>query len=179
MRLIVGLDRPTGGDATIGGVHYADLPRPLRVVGALLDAGAAHKGRSAYDHLLYLSQTQGIARRRVDEVLDLVGLHDVAHERAGSFSLAISVGAIVRHAAGGIAGIIAFVLVLAPLTQLIPGSTGDHVFAYLPTSAGQLMVNARQGPDDLLTPWQGFGVMCLWTVALMLLANYLLWRRDA
>ena len=87
MRLIVGLDRPTAGDATIGGVHYADLPRPLRVVGALLDAGAAHKGRSAYDHLLYLAQTQGIARRRVDEVLDLVGLHDVAHERAGSFSL--------------------------------------------------------------------------------------------
>jgi ABC-2 type transport system ATP-binding protein len=87
MRLIVGLDRPTSGDATIGGVHYADLPRPLRVVGALLDAGAAHKGRSAYDHLLYLAQTQGIARRRVDEVLDLVGLHDVAHQRAGSFSL--------------------------------------------------------------------------------------------
>ena len=87
MRLIVGLDRPTGGDATIGGVHYADLPRPLRVVGALLDAGAAHKGRTAFDHLLYLAQTQGIARRRVDEVLDLVGLRDVAHERAGSFSL--------------------------------------------------------------------------------------------
>jgi ABC-2 type transport system ATP-binding protein len=87
MRLIVGLDRPTGGDATIGGIHYADLPRPLRVVGALLDAGAAHKGRSAFDHLLYLAQTQGIARRRVDEVLDLVGLHDVARERAGSFSL--------------------------------------------------------------------------------------------
>jgi len=87
MRLIVGLDRPTSGEATIGGVHYADLPRPLRAVGALLDAGATHKGRSAYDHLLYLSQTQGIARRRVDEVLDLVGLHDVAHQRAGSFSL--------------------------------------------------------------------------------------------
>ena len=87
MRLIVGLDRPTGGDATIGGVRYADLPRPLRVVGALLDAGAAHKGRSAFDHLLYLTQTQGIARTRVDEVLDLVGLRDVAHERAGSFSL--------------------------------------------------------------------------------------------
>ena len=87
MRLIVGLDRPTSGDATIGGVRYADLPRPLRVVGALLDAGATHKGRSAFDHLLYLAQTQGIGRRRVDEVLDLVGLHDVAHERAGSFSL--------------------------------------------------------------------------------------------
>ena len=87
MRLIVGLDRPSGGDVTIGGVHYADLPRPLRVVGALLDAGAAHKGRSAYDHLLYLSQTQGIPRRRVDEVLDLVGLHDVARMRVGGFSL--------------------------------------------------------------------------------------------
>jgi ABC-2 type transport system ATP-binding protein len=87
MRLIVGLDRPTSGDATIGGIHYVDLQRPLHVVGALLDAGAAHKGRSAYDHLLYLTQTQGIARQRVDEVLDLVGLHDVAHERAGSFSL--------------------------------------------------------------------------------------------
>ncbi len=95
----------------------------------------------------------------------------------GVFSIAI--GAIVRHTAGGIAGIIAFVLVLAPLTQLIPGSIGDHVYAYLPTSAGQLMVNARQGPKDLLTPWQGFGVMCLWTVALMLLANALLRRGDA
>jgi ABC-2 type transport system ATP-binding protein len=87
MRLIVGLDRPTGGDATIGGVRYADLRRPLRVVGALLDAGAAHKGRTAYDHLLFLAHTQGIPRRRIDEVLELVGLHDVAHERAGSFSL--------------------------------------------------------------------------------------------
>jgi ABC-2 type transport system permease protein len=78
---------------------------------------------------------------------------------------AIAIGAIVRHTAGSIAGIIAFVLVLAPLTQLIPGSIGDHVYAYLPTSAGQLMVNARQGPEDLFTPWQGFGVMCLWTAA--------------
>lgn len=95
----------------------------------------------------------------------------------GVFSIAV--GAIVRHTAGGIAGIIAFVLVLAPLTLLIPGSIGEHVYAYLPTSAGQLMVNARQGPDDLLTPWQGFGVMCLWTTALMLLANFLLRRRDA
>jgi len=95
----------------------------------------------------------------------------------GVFSIAI--GAIVRHTAGGIAGIIAFVLVLAPLTQLIPGSIGDHVYAYLPTSAGQLMVNARQGPDDLFTPWQGFGVMCLWTAGLMLVANHLLRHRDA
>ncbi len=87
MRLIVGLDRPTSGGATIGGAKYADLTRPLHVVGALLDAGATHKGRSAYDHLLYLAQTQGIDRRRVDEVLDLVGLRDVARQRTGGFSL--------------------------------------------------------------------------------------------
>ena len=87
MRLILGLDRPTSGGATIGGANYADLPRPLKVVGALLDAGATHKGRSAYDHLLYLAQTQGIHRRRVDEVLELVGLADVARQRAGGFSL--------------------------------------------------------------------------------------------
>ncbi len=87
MRLIVGLDRPTGGEVTIGGRHYADLPRPLRVVGALLDAGATHPGRSAYHHLLYLAQTQGIPRTRANEVIELVGLSDVAHERAGSFSL--------------------------------------------------------------------------------------------
>lgn len=87
MRLIVGLDRPTSGEAVIGGVHYVDLVRPLTVVGALLDAGATHRGRSAYNHLLYLSQTQGIPRTRVDEVLELVGLREVARERAGSFSL--------------------------------------------------------------------------------------------
>jgi ABC-2 type transport system permease protein len=95
----------------------------------------------------------------------------------GVFSIAI--GAIVRHTAGGITGIIAFVLVLAPLTQLIPGKAGDYIFAYLPTSAGQLMVNARQGPDDLMSPLQGFGVFCLWTLALVVIANYLLRRRDA
>ena len=92
---------------------------------------------------------------------------------------AIAIGAIVRHTAGGITGIIAFVLVLAPLTQLIPGSIGDHVHAFLPTEAGQLIVAARQGPDDLLSPWQGLGVFCLWTAALMLVANHLLRHRDA
>jgi len=91
---------------------------------------------------------------------------------------AIAIGAIVRHTAGGITGIIAFVLVLAPLTQLIPGSLGDHIHAFLPTEAGQLIVAARQGPDDLLTPWQGLGVFVAWTTALMLIAIALLKRRD-
>lgn len=87
MRLILGLDLPTSGTATIGGRPYASLRRPLTVVGALLDAGAAHPGRSAYHHLLYLAQTQRLPRSRVDEVLELVGLHDVARQRAGAFSL--------------------------------------------------------------------------------------------
>jgi ABC-2 type transport system ATP-binding protein len=87
MRLILGLDRPTSGTATIDGRRYAELTKPLCVVGALLDAGAAHPGRSAYDHLLYLAQTQAIPTRRVDEVIDLVGLHDVARDRVGGFSL--------------------------------------------------------------------------------------------
>jgi ABC-2 type transport system ATP-binding protein len=87
MRLILGLDRPHGGDATIDGKHYRDLPRPLQTVGALLEARAVHTGRSAYNHLLALAQTQGIGRKRIDEVIHLVGLTDVARKRAGGFSL--------------------------------------------------------------------------------------------
>ncbi|TDC78307.1 ATP-binding cassette domain-containing protein [Actinomadura sp. 7K507] len=87
MRLLLGLDRPSNGDARIHGVHYKDLPAPLRTVGALLEAKAIHTGRSAYSHLLFLAQTQGIDKKRVDEVVDLVGLSGVARKRAGGFSL--------------------------------------------------------------------------------------------
>jgi ABC-2 type transport system ATP-binding protein len=90
MRLILGLDRPDSGTATIGGKPYRDLPVPLRTVGALLEARAVHTGRSAYNHLLFLAQTQGLPRRRVQEVIDLVGLADVAHKRAGGFSLGMT-----------------------------------------------------------------------------------------
>jgi ABC-2 type transport system ATP-binding protein len=87
MRLLLGLDRPDTGSATIGGKRYRDLETPLRVVGALLEARAVHTGRSAYNHLLVLAETQGLPRRRVDEVIDLVGLREVARRRAGGFSL--------------------------------------------------------------------------------------------
>ncbi|HEY1621841.1 MAG TPA: ATP-binding cassette domain-containing protein [Streptosporangiaceae bacterium] len=87
MRLILGLDRPNSGTATIDGKRYSDLPSPLRTVGALLEAKSVHGGRSARNHLLVLAQSQGVPARRVDEVLDLVGLHDVARKRAGAFSL--------------------------------------------------------------------------------------------
>ncbi len=90
MRLITGLDRPDGGTATIGGLAYEQLRKPLTTVGALLEARSVHPGRSARNHLLFLAQTQGIPARRVDEVLDLVGLRDVAGKRAGGFSLGMN-----------------------------------------------------------------------------------------
>jgi ABC-2 type transport system ATP-binding protein len=87
MRLIVGLDAPTSGEVLVDGKHYRDHPAPLHEVGALLEARSVHTGRSAYKHLLALAQTHGISRRRVDELVDLVGLHDVGRKRAGQFSL--------------------------------------------------------------------------------------------
>jgi ABC-2 type transport system ATP-binding protein len=87
MRLLLGLDAPTSGEALIGGKHYAEYPAPLHEVGALLEARSVHTGRSAYNHLLALAQTHGIARSRVDELIDLVGLQSVAKKRAGQFSL--------------------------------------------------------------------------------------------
>lgn len=95
----------------------------------------------------------------------------------GVFSIAV--GALVRRTAGGISAVIGFVLVLAPLAQLLPGSIGKHVHAYLPTEAGHLIASSRQGTNDLLSPWQGFGVFSIWTIALFVLAGYLLKRRDA
>src|SRR5579864_4412090 len=87
MRLILGLDRATSGDVTVNGRHYRDHKAPLHEVGALLEARSVHTGRSAYYHLLSLAQTHGIGKSRVDELIDLVGLHDVARKRAGKFSL--------------------------------------------------------------------------------------------
>jgi ABC-2 type transport system ATP-binding protein len=90
MRMIVGLDRPTAGAATVDGRRYRDHPAPLRKVGALLEAKSVHKGRSAHDHLLALAQTHGIPAKRVDEVLAMVGLESVARRRAGGFSLGMA-----------------------------------------------------------------------------------------
>jgi ABC-2 type transport system ATP-binding protein len=90
MRIILGLDRPSHGKATIGGQLYRDLPDPLRTVGALLEAKSVHTGRSARNHLLFLAQSQGLPARRVDEMLELVGLKEVGGKRAGGFSLGMS-----------------------------------------------------------------------------------------
>jgi ABC-2 type transport system ATP-binding protein len=87
MRLILGLDAATAGDVTVNGKHYRDHAAPLHEVGALLEARSVHTGRSAFNHLLALAQTHGISRKRVDELIDLVGLREVAKKRAGQFSL--------------------------------------------------------------------------------------------
>jgi ABC-2 type transport system ATP-binding protein len=90
LRMILGLTRPDRGEALIGGRRYDTFAAPLHAVGALLDAGAVHPRRSAYHHLLAIAQSNRIGRRRVREVLDMVGLDGVAGRRAGGFSLGMS-----------------------------------------------------------------------------------------
>lgn len=87
LRMVMGLDNPTTGTVTVGGRPYDQHRRPLYEVGALLEAKAIHGGRSAYNHLLCLAQSNGIPRRRVGEALERVGLTGVARKRAGGFSL--------------------------------------------------------------------------------------------
>jgi ABC-2 type transport system ATP-binding protein len=87
MRLILGLDRPTSGTVTVDGKPFSRLAWPMREVGALLDAKAVHGGRSAYNHLLCVAQTNNLPKRRIEEVLELVGLSEVARKRSKGFSL--------------------------------------------------------------------------------------------
>jgi ABC-2 type transport system ATP-binding protein len=87
MRMILGLDRPSGGSVKVNGKPYAEIGRPVYEVGALLDAKAIHGGRSAYNHLLCLAESNGVPKKRISEVIDMVGLSTVAKKRAGKFSL--------------------------------------------------------------------------------------------
>jgi ABC-type transport system involved in multi-copper enzyme maturation permease subunit len=94
----------------------------------------------------------------------------------GLFSLAA--GALIRHTGAAITAVVGFLIVVGQLAGLIPGSAGKHIQAYLPAPAGLLITHAHQESGDLLSPWQGFGVFCLWTVLLLGAATYLLKRRD-
>lgn len=87
MRMVVGLDRPSGGSVTVNGRRYADHRAPLQEVGVLLDAKAVHTGRTARNHLRAMAATHGIASKRVDEVIEMTGLESVANRRVGGFSL--------------------------------------------------------------------------------------------
>jgi hypothetical protein len=92
---------------------------------------------------------------------------------------AFAVGALVRHTAGAITAIIVIFVALGDLTQLIPGTVGKYVSAYMPANAGILVTYAHQQAAGLLSPWQGFGVLCLWTAVLLAVAGFLLARRDS
>src|SRR5262245_34435513 len=90
MRVMLGLDAPTAGSVTISGKSYRDLPAPVQEVGALLEAKAIQGGRSAYNHLLWIAMAAGLPKKRVAEVIDMVGLSDVAGKKADGFSLGMS-----------------------------------------------------------------------------------------
>jgi len=92
---------------------------------------------------------------------------------------AVGIGALIRHTAAGIAIVIGAVLVVPIITSFLPGSWGHHINGYLPEQAGSLIYQAHQNANQVLTPWQGFGVFCLWTAVLLGAAGYLLIRRDA
>ena len=94
----------------------------------------------------------------------------------GVFSFAV--GVMVRHTAAAITAIIVIFVVFGDLSQLLPGSVGRHINAYMPANAGILVTHVRQQAADLLSPWQGFGVLCLWTAVLLAAAGFLLARRD-
>jgi ABC-2 type transport system ATP-binding protein len=108
MRLIMGLDTPSSGSVTVNGRHYHDLGWPLREVGALLEAKAIHPGRSAYSHLRMLAQTNHIPKRRVEEMLDLVGLSAVAQQLVGNFSLGMGQRLGIAEALLGDPGVLLF-----------------------------------------------------------------------
>jgi ABC-2 type transport system permease protein len=92
---------------------------------------------------------------------------------------AMSIGGLIRHTAGGIAIVIALVIVVPPLVSLIPGTIANHVHGYLPTVAGELVAQTSQQSGDVLSGWQGFGVFCAWTAVLLGICGWLLMRRDA
>jgi hypothetical protein len=95
--------------------------------------------------------------------------------------LALAIGGLIRHTAGAITTVIGLVLVLPIITGLLPNNWwwAAHLNAYLPEQAGSLVYQAHQQSGNLLTPWQGFGVLCIWAAGLLVGAGYLLWRRDA
>ena len=120
-------------------------------------------------HVSITLSQPGITRACIGGILYLTVL--------GLFSLAI--GGLIRHTAGAISAVIALVLVVPPLVSLIPGTIANHIHGYLPNIAGQLVAQSSQQVGDVLSPWQGFGVFCLWTAVLLAACGWLLVRRDA
>jgi len=149
------------------GVVFAAL---ILVVGEIVTFGSFFIGSAILHSRVAVSLGQpGVARAVIGTGLALTVL--------GLFAMAI--GALIRHTAGAIATVIGVVLVLPILTGLLPGSVGAHINAYLPEQAGGLISQAHEQAGNLLSPWQGFGVFCIWTAVLLAAAAYLLRQRDA
>lgn len=122
-----------------------------------------------HSHIVITLGQPGVLRATLGGIIYLVVL--------GLFAMAI--GGLIRHTAGAIATVIGLVLVVPPLISLIPGTIANHIHGYFPTVAGQLVGQTIQEPGDVLSPWQGFGVFCLWTAVLLAACSVLLVRRDA
>ena len=122
-----------------------------------------------HSHLVVTLGQPGVLRATLGGIAYLVVL--------GVFAMAI--GGLIRHTAGAIAAVVGLVLVVPPLIGLIPGTIANHIHGYMPTVAGQLIGQTAQQPQDVLSPWQGFGVFCLWTAVLLAGCAVLLVRRDA
>jgi ABC-2 type transport system permease protein len=122
-----------------------------------------------HSHITITLGQPGVLRATIGGILYLIVL--------GLFAMAI--GGLIRHTAGAIATVIGLVLVVPPLIGLIPGTIANHIHGYFPTVAGQLVGQTIQASRDVLSPWQGFGVFCLWTAVLLAGCAVLLTRRDA
>jgi ABC-2 type transport system permease protein len=122
-----------------------------------------------HDHIVITLGQPGVLRATLGGIAYLIVL--------GLFAMAV--GGLIRHTAGAIATVIGLVIVVPPLVSLIPGTIANHIHGYLPTVAGQLIGQTSQQPADVLSPWQGFGVFCVWTVVLFAASAVLLVRRDA
>jgi ABC-2 type transport system permease protein len=120
-------------------------------------------------HISITLSQPGITRACIGGVLYLTVL--------GLFAFAI--GGLIRNTIGAVFTVIGLVLVVPPLISLIPGTIANHIHGYLPTIAGQVVAQSSEQPADVLSPWQGFGVFCLWTAVLLVACGYLLVRRDA
>jgi ABC-2 type transport system permease protein len=122
-----------------------------------------------HSHITITLGQPGVLRATIGGILYLIVL--------GLFAMAI--GGLIRHTAGAIATVIGLVLVVPPLIGLIPGTIANHIHGYFPTVAGQLVGQTIQESGDVLSPWQGFGVFCVWTAVLLAGCAVLLTRRDA
>jgi len=155
---------------TVFGAKILVFAALMLVVGEVLSFTAFFLGRAIIaGHVPVSLDDPGVARSVVGAGLFMAVL--------GLFSLAF--GAIVRHTAGAITGVLGLILIVSNLTVLLPGGWGAHINAWMPTNAGQLIFQPHPAPDALLTPWQGFAVFVAWTALLLAVAAFLLKQRDA